>query len=151
MTNITIDVSGSTVRELMEELKKLDQDKVVLAGGADSAYLNIGSKHVSFDYDGYYLTKEEIDKIKDVLNSSIKNGLFYLKPIMNYISDEYGYNFKLSMSCTIDSEDVYLIYLSTDNIRSTISFNVNDIVVLVIEDGLDAEYDFCCIDGKFTY
>jgi hypothetical protein len=151
MTNMTIDVSGSTVRELIEELKKLDQTKVVLAGGGDSAYLNIGSKHVSFDYDSYYFSKEEIDKIKDKLNSSIKNGVFYLKPIMDYISDEYGYDYKVSMSCIIDSEDVYFTYLTTDDIDSTTSFNTKDIVVLVVEDSLEAEYDFCCIDGRFTY
>jgi hypothetical protein len=151
MTNMTIDVSGSTVRELMEVLKEMDQDKVVLAGGGDSAYLNISTKQISFDYDSYYFSKEEIDKIKDKLNSSIKNGVFYLKPIMDYISDEYGYDYKVSMSCIIDSEDVYFTYLTTDDIDSTTSFNTKDIVVLVVEDSLEAEYDFCCIDGRFTY
>ena len=151
MTNMTIDVSGSTVRELMEVLKEMDQDKVVLAGGADAAYLNIGTKHISFDYDGYYLSKEEIDKIKDVLNSSIKNGVFYLKPIMDYISNEYSYDFKVSMSCIIDSEDAYFTYLTTDDIDSNASYNTKDIVVLVVEDLLGAEYDFCCTDNKFTY
>lgn len=151
MTNMTIDVSGSTVRELMEVLKEMDQDKVVLAGGGDSAYLNIGSKYISFDYDGYYLSKEEIDKIKDVLNSSIKKDVFYLKPIIDYIDIEYGYDFKVSISSTTDSEEEYHTYLTTDDIDGNTSYNTKDIIALVIEDSLDAEYDFCCTDNKFTY
>lgn len=151
MANMTIDVSGSTVRELVEVLKEMDQDKVVLAGGGDAAYLNIGTKHISFDYDGYYLSKEEIDKIKDVLNSSIKNGVFYLRPVIDYISIEYGYDFKVSISCTINSEEEYHTYLTTDDIDSNTSYNTKDIIVLAIEDSLDAEYDFCCTDNKFTY